>query len=94
MLSRQVFRSVRTAAPRLSQTSTRTFAAAASTSENVKAPVAVYGLDGTYATALVRPLPYSINPTQLSRLHSFPQATPSSPHPPANKSLFPPRPPS
>jgi hypothetical protein len=57
MLSRQsLLRAARTAAPRQSAvlTQTRSFASPASGSDNVKPPVAVYGLDGTYATALVR----------------------------------------
>lgn len=58
MLSRQaLLRSMRTAAPQraiLSQT--RTFAAAAPAAENVKPPVALFGVDGTYATALVWPI--------------------------------------
>ncbi|KAI2471785.1 putative oligomycin sensitivity conferring protein [Annulohypoxylon bovei var. microspora] len=53
MLSRQAIRSVRAAAPQrtLARAPTRTYAAAAAT-QNVKPPVAVFGLDGTYATAL------------------------------------------
>jgi hypothetical protein len=55
MLSRQVFRSLRAAAPQravaLRAAPVRTFAAAASS--DVKPPIAVFGLDGTYATALV-----------------------------------------
>lgn len=55
MFSRQVLRSVRAAAPQrafaLRAAPVRSFAAAA-TSE-VKPPVAVFGVDGTYATALV-----------------------------------------
>jgi hypothetical protein len=56
MFSRQaLLRSARAAAPqRALLGQTRTFAAAAS-SEKVKPPVALFGLDGTYATALVRP---------------------------------------
>ncbi|PON21295.1 ATP synthase subunit 5 [Trichoderma gamsii] len=52
MLSRQVFRSLRAAAPQraFAAVPARTFAAAASA--DVKAPIAVFGLDGTYATAL------------------------------------------
>ncbi|KAL6881474.1 ATP synthase delta subunit domain-containing protein [Trichoderma novae-zelandiae] len=53
MLSRQVFRSLRAAAPQRAaalRAPVRTFAAAASS--DVKAPIAVFGLDGTYATAL------------------------------------------
>ncbi|KAI0198717.1 OSCP-domain-containing protein [Astrocystis sublimbata] len=53
MLSRQALRSLRAAAPRrtFAQSSVRSYAAAAATQE-VKPPVSVYGLDGTYATAL------------------------------------------
>lgn len=54
MFSRQVIRSVRAAAPRQAAfrttTPVRSFAAAAS--NDGQPPVAVYGLDGTYATAL------------------------------------------
>lgn len=55
MFSRQaLLRSARAAAPqRALLGQTRTFAAASS--EKVKPPVALFGLDGTYATALVRP---------------------------------------
>lgn len=56
MFSRQVLRSVRAAAPQralaLRAAPVRSFAAAAAPTE-VKAPVAVFGVDGTYATALV-----------------------------------------
>ncbi|KAK0625999.1 ATP synthase delta subunit-domain-containing protein [Immersiella caudata] len=53
MLSRQaLLRSMRAAVPqRIAVNQTRTFAAAAAT-ESVKPPVALFGLDGTYATAL------------------------------------------
>ncbi|KAI6092821.1 putative oligomycin sensitivity conferring protein [Hypoxylon rubiginosum] len=53
MLSRQAIRSIRAAAPKrtLARTPVRSFAAAAP-AQDVKPPVAVYGLDGTYATAL------------------------------------------
>ncbi|KAI1418242.1 putative oligomycin sensitivity conferring protein [Hypoxylon sp. FL1857] len=53
MLSRQAIRSIRAAAPQrtLARAPVRSFAAAAAPQE-VKPPVAVYGLDGTYATAL------------------------------------------
>ncbi|KAI0439783.1 ATP synthase delta subunit-domain-containing protein [Xylaria telfairii] len=53
MLSRQALRSLLAAAPQraFAQTSVRCYAAAAAPQE-VKAPVSVYGLDGTYATAL------------------------------------------
>ncbi|KAK9418622.1 hypothetical protein SUNI508_07879 [Seiridium unicorne] len=52
MLSRSAFRAVRAAAPQrtIAQASVRTYAAAAT--QDVKPPIAVYGLDGTYATAL------------------------------------------
>lgn len=57
MFSRQAVRTLRAAAPasRLvaRAPAVRTYAAAAAT-EAVKPPVAVFGLDGTYATALVR----------------------------------------
>lgn len=59
MLSRQsLLRAARTAVPRQSAvlSQTRAFASPASGSDQVKPPVAVYGLDGTYATALVRSL--------------------------------------
>lgn len=53
MLSRQaLLRFSRTAAPtRAFASQIRTYAAA---NESVKPPVALFGLDGTYATALVR----------------------------------------
>lgn len=55
MLSRQALRSLRAAAPQrtFAQTSVRCYAAAPAP-QDVRAPVSVYGLDGTYATALVR----------------------------------------
>jgi F-type H+-transporting ATPase subunit O len=53
MLSRQALaRSVRAAAPTRAIVNQSRFYAAAT--DNVKPPVAVFGLDGTYATALVR----------------------------------------
>ncbi|KAI0885295.1 putative oligomycin sensitivity conferring protein [Annulohypoxylon maeteangense] len=55
MLSRQAIRSIRAAAPQrtLARAPVRSYAAAAGAStQTVKPPVAVYGLDGTYATAL------------------------------------------
>ncbi|KAI1210322.1 OSCP-domain-containing protein [Annulohypoxylon truncatum] len=55
MLSRQAIRSIRAAAPQrsLARVPMRSYAAAAAAStQTVKPPVAVYGLDGTYATAL------------------------------------------
>ncbi|KAI2611035.1 putative oligomycin sensitivity conferring protein [Hypoxylon fragiforme] len=53
MFSRQAIRSIRAAAPQraLSRAPVRSYAAAAAP-QDVKPPVAVYGLDGTYATAL------------------------------------------
>ena len=57
MLSRQaLLRSVRIAAPsRAILSQSRGYAAAAT--ENVQPPIALFGLDGTYATALVRLCP-------------------------------------
>ncbi|KAK1772485.1 hypothetical protein QBC33DRAFT_521404 [Phialemonium atrogriseum] len=56
MLSRQaLLRSMRTAAPQraiLSQTRSFAAPAAAAANETIKPPVALFGLDGTYATAL------------------------------------------
>ncbi|KAI3327988.1 OSCP-domain-containing protein [Xylariaceae sp. AK1471] len=53
MLSRQALRSLRAAAPQrtFARSSVRSYAAAAAT-QDVKPPVSVYGVDGTYATAL------------------------------------------
>lgn len=55
MFSRQVLRAARVAAPQrlIATAPVRTFAAAAAT--EIKAPIQVFGIDGTYATALVRP---------------------------------------
>ncbi|ORY64371.1 mitochondrial F1F0-ATP synthase, subunit delta [Pseudomassariella vexata] len=52
MLSRQAFRAIRAAAPQrtFARASVRNYAAAAT--QDVKPPIAVYGLDGTYASAL------------------------------------------
>ncbi|KAI1820956.1 OSCP-domain-containing protein [Xylaria intraflava] len=52
MLSRQAFRSLRAAAPQrtFARPSVRSYAAAAT--QDVKPPISVYGVDGTYATAL------------------------------------------
>ncbi|RYO82209.1 hypothetical protein DL766_006840 [Monosporascus sp. MC13-8B] len=55
MLSRQAIRSIRAAAPArtIARTPVRSYAAAAaSATQDVKPPIAVYGVDGTYATAL------------------------------------------
>ena len=58
MLSRQaLFRFARVASPQRPIVSQiRTFAAASASGAAVKPPVALFGLDGTYATALVRSL--------------------------------------
>ncbi|GAW13180.1 hypothetical protein ANO14919_025600 [Xylariales sp. No.14919] len=52
MLSRQALRSLRAAAPQrtFARSSVRSYAAPAT--QDVKPPISVYGLDGTYATAL------------------------------------------
>ncbi|KAI1343955.1 putative oligomycin sensitivity conferring protein [Xylariaceae sp. FL0016] len=52
MLSRQAFRSIRAAAPKrtFARVPVRSYATPAA--QEVKPPIAVYGLDGTYATAL------------------------------------------
>ncbi|SPN98544.1 probable ATP synthase subunit 5, mitochondrial [Cephalotrichum gorgonifer] len=56
MLARQaLFRSVRAA----TRAPVRTYAAAAAAPKDVQAPAAVFGTDGTYATALVRFIPPS-----------------------------------
>lgn len=56
MLSRQAIRSIRAAAPArtIARTPLRSYAAAAAANatQDVKPPVAVYGVDGTYASAL------------------------------------------
>lgn len=55
MLSRQaLLRSARAAAPSRVIASQARFYAAPAAPEHVKPPVALFGLDGTYATALVR----------------------------------------
>ncbi|KAI1275776.1 ATP synthase delta subunit-domain-containing protein [Xylaria sp. FL0933] len=52
MLSRQAVRTLRAAAPQrtFARSSVRSYAAAAT--QDVKPPISVYGVDGTYATAL------------------------------------------
>jgi F-type H+-transporting ATPase subunit O len=52
LASRVAARSARAVAPRFQAVSSRGFAEAAKVDS--KPPVAVYGVDGTYATALVR----------------------------------------
>lgn len=55
MLSRQaLLRSARAAAPSRAIASQARFYAAPAATEAVKPPVALFGVDGTYATALVR----------------------------------------
>lgn len=59
LASRVAARSARVAAPRFSIAATRGFAeqakpaASSSSGQNTKPPVEVFGLDGTYASALV-----------------------------------------
>lgn len=53
LASRIVARSARVAAPRISIAATRGFADA-KPAASTKPPIEVFGLDGTYATALVR----------------------------------------
>jgi hypothetical protein len=65
MLSRSAFRAVRAAAPQrtVARAAVRNYAAAAT--QDAKPPIAVYGLDGTYASALVRrPSPSAILPVE------------------------------
>ncbi|KAK3670323.1 ATP synthase F0 subcomplex subunit OSCP atp5 [Recurvomyces mirabilis] len=52
LASRLAARSARVAAPRMSIAATRGYAEPAKASANTKPPVAVFGLDGTYANAL------------------------------------------
>ncbi|KAK3056591.1 ATP synthase F0 subcomplex subunit OSCP atp5 [Extremus antarcticus] len=52
LASRAVARSARVVAPRFSIAATRGYAEPAKSSAEVKPPVQVFGLDGTYATAL------------------------------------------
>lgn len=59
MLSRQALRTFRAAAPVARPLAARRTYAAAAASENVTPPLAVFGIDGTYATALVRLSPVS-----------------------------------
>lgn len=64
MLSRQALRAVRAAAPARAVASRtaplRTFAAAAAPGNQGPPPVSVFGVDGTYATALVRAPSHSL----------------------------------
>ncbi|KAK0259224.1 hypothetical protein B0A54_14971 [Friedmanniomyces endolithicus] len=52
LASRIAARSARLAAPRISLAATRGYAEPAKGAQNTKPPVALYGLDGTYASAL------------------------------------------
>nr|POE54226.1 atp synthase subunit 5, mitochondrial [Quercus suber] len=52
LASRVAARSARVAAPRVAFVATRGYAEAAKSSANTKPPVALFGLDGTYANAL------------------------------------------
>ncbi|KAH6688320.1 ATP synthase delta subunit-domain-containing protein [Plectosphaerella plurivora] len=53
MLSRQAFRTARAAAPVFrAPAAVRTYAAAAATESSAQPPIAVFGVDGTYASAL------------------------------------------
>jgi len=55
LASRVAARSARVAAPRISVAATRGYAEPARATANTKPPVALFGLDGTYASALVGP---------------------------------------
>lgn len=54
LASRVIARSARVAAPRYSLAATRGYAEASKPAANTQPPIEVFGLDGTYATALVR----------------------------------------
>lgn len=71
MLSRQaLLRSARAAAPsRAIASQARFYAAAPAANETVKPPVALFGLDGTYATALVRHRTRSVPATRDFSMH-------------------------
>lgn len=53
LASRLAARTVRVAAPRVSLAATRGYAEQAKSASNTKPPVPLFGLDGTYASALV-----------------------------------------
>jgi len=53
LASRVAARSARVAAPRVSLAATRGYAEPAKGAANTKPPVPLFGLDGTYASALV-----------------------------------------
>lgn len=75
MLSRQALRTFRAAAPvARAPMAVRTYAAAAT--ENVQPPIAVYGLDGTYATALVCHPPCPERPSKQNTLEGTNWAPP------------------
>ena len=72
LASRVAARSARVAAPRVSIAATRGFAeqakpTAASSQQNVKPPVEVFGLDGTYASALVRTAKHPHTHTKIGK---------------------------
>ena len=80
MLSRQaLLRSARTAAPQRAVASQMRFYAAPA-ADNARPPNAVYGLDGTYASALVRPPPshHPLWPSSSSGDHTCDRLGPSS----------------
>lgn len=56
LATRVAARSARVAAPRVSAITTRSFA---DVKANTKPPVQLFGVDGTYASALVWPMPPS-----------------------------------
>jgi hypothetical protein len=82
MLSRQVLRAARAAAPQRAVTlralPVRSFAAAASTDS--QPPISVFGLDGTYASALVRHQSHR-NLEDLQNRHDGAQLGPCWPRP-------------
>lgn len=88
MLSRHaLLRTARTAvSQRAALSQTRAYAAAAASSGKVLPPIALFGVDGTYATALVRPSHPLTSVTPPSAL-PIPSPTPDAPppHPVANK---------
>lgn len=89
MLSRQaLLRTARTAvSQRAALSQTRAYAAAAASSGKVLPPVALFGVDGTYATALVRP-PHPLTSVAPPPALPTASATPRlPPHPVANKDV-------
>lgn len=75
MLSRQaLLRTARAAAPSRAMASQARFFAAPAANEAVKPPVALFGLDGTYATALVR---HAVNRSPAAAAAAAPLLAPS-----------------